>query len=65
VLDRSRGWYVRVEIQNAANYTHFIHAPGNPGENVVRREILDPLDVEIERLRVEIPAVIKRTLEGG
>jgi hypothetical protein len=65
VIDRSRGWYIKIDVTNAADYAQFIHAPGRPNENVVKREITVPLAAEIEKLRVQIPKLIKRALEGG
>lgn len=65
VIDRSRGWYIRVNIENNADYAMFIREPKRPGANVVRREITVPMAKEIDKLRVTIPALLKKALTGG
>lgn len=63
VRDESRGWYVKITIENPANYTRFIHAPRS-SENVYQREIGRPLATAIERLRDDVARLIKHKMEG-
>jgi hypothetical protein len=60
----SRGWYLRIRVENPADYTHFIHEPGN-SRNVLDREILGPLRRAALALKPKVREAVIRGFRDG
>jgi len=60
VLDYSQGSYLAFSIENPADYSMYIHEPGNFSRLVWEREIAEP----IEEARAEIEAAISDIISG-
>lgn len=59
VEDRSRGWFLNVQIVNRADYATFIHERGNRKRIVWEREIMEPLESGLDRLKRDIQNAIQ------
>lgn len=60
-----RGFVEGAVVTNAADYAMFIHAPGDPGEIVWRREILDRIQEALPDMKAKIGAAIAAKFNGG
>lgn len=58
VVDRSRGFWINVQVENPADYAQFIHEPGRKYRLVWEREIKEPLEEAMEDLRDRIADLI-------